>query len=203
MTKRILSALRRCRVCAASIFITYLISALVGILMSHNGVEFALSQRDKIVGAAVNNDKASINYQSGNNFTAAIFDFSGNLFYAAIPQTVMGLGVVLPFVSVSYQGWVGGIVSVDNAHHTRFKNFKSTFYYFFVMFLQFLPFSLSIGAGVECGLEAYKYNSQISWKLWQFRIPKESLMNVGYVYLVSIPLFFIASCYEFLSPWNL
>jgi hypothetical protein len=84
--------------------------------MSHYGNDFALSQRDKIVGAAVANDKASINYQSGNNFKAALFDCAGNLIFAAVPQTVLGFGIIIPYFSVTYQGWVGGIVSVDNSH---------------------------------------------------------------------------------------
>ena len=171
--------------------------------MSHYGNEFALSQRDKIAGAAAANDKASINYQSGNNVKAAIYDCAGNLFYAALPQTVLGFGIVAPYFSVTYQGWIGGIVSVDNSHHTRFKNFKASSYYLIVLLLQFIPFSLSIGAGIKCGVDWYRYNSTVGWKIWNYRIPKSSLKDLGGVYLVCIPLFFIASCFEFLSSWNI
>jgi len=171
--------------------------------MSQYGNNFALSQRDKIVGSATSNDKASINYQSGNNFTAVLFDGAGNILYAAVPQTVLGFGVIFPYFSVTYQGWVGGIVSVDNAHHSRFKNVKASAYYLIVLILQFIPFSLSIGAGIKCGIDFYRHNSTVSWKIWNYRFPKTSLQDLGYVYLVSIPLFFIASSFEFLSSWNI
>jgi hypothetical protein len=198
-----LEALQHCSIYAASIFLTYCLACLIGILMSHYGNEFALSQRDKIVGAAIANDKASINYQEGNNFKAALFDCAGNLFFAAVPQTALGFGIVFPYFSVTYQGWIGGIVSVDNSHQTRFKNFTASSYYFIVLLLQFIPFSLSIGVGIKCGVDCYRYNSTVSWKIWNYRIPKTSLKDLGYVYLVCIPLFFIASCFEFLSSWNI
>ena len=199
----ILGALERCKIYTASVFITYCISCLLGILMSHDGNDFALGQRDRIVDAAVVSDKSSLNYQSGNSFTAALYDCAGNLFYAALPQTVLGFGIVLPYGTVAYQGWVGGIVSVDNSHRSRFKNARASAYYLTVLLLQFIPFSISIGAGIKCGVDSYKHNIGVSWKLWNYRIPKPSLQDVGYAYLVSIPMFFIASNFEFLSSWNI
>jgi hypothetical protein len=170
--------------------------------MSHYGNEFALSQRDKIVGAALKSDKALLNYQAGNNFTAALHDCVGNLFYAALPQTLLGFAVVVPYFTAACQGWVAGIVSVDGSHHSRFRNARASAYYLIVLFLQFLPYSLSIGAGIKCGVDFYGHNSAVSWKIWKYRIPKASLKDLGYVYLVSVPLIFVASCFEFLSPWN-
>jgi hypothetical protein len=199
----VLEALRACRIYAFSIFLTYCVACLIGILMSHYGNNFALSQRDKIVGAAATNDQASINYQSGNIFTAALYDCAGNLIYAALPQTVLGFGIIAPYFSASYQGWVGGIVSVDNAHQSRFKTVKESAYYFIVLLHQFIPFSLSIGAGIKCGVDSYRRNSAVGWKIWNYRIPKLSLKNLGYVYVATIPLFFVASCFEFLSSWNI
>ena len=64
--------------------------------MVHCGNNFALSYCDKIVSNAYANDNASINYNKGNRFKAAIIDFSGNLFISSIPQTFMGLGVIFP-----------------------------------------------------------------------------------------------------------
>ena len=40
--------------------------------MAHSGNSFALTYRDKIVGHTMETDKASINYQKGNNFSAAL-----------------------------------------------------------------------------------------------------------------------------------
>lgn len=203
MIDRIIEALLRCKLFALSIFLTYVLSSGVGIFMAHAGNTFALAQRDKIVHKAVTSDKASIAHRSGNHAAAIVADFAGNLFYAAIPQTVAGLGVILPYFSVSHQGWVGGIVSVDRTHRSRLRSIRATSYYFLVLFLQFVAFSLSIGAGVRCGVELYRQNADVGWHFSRFRLPRESLVDVGCVYAVTVPLFFAASAFEFLSPWNI
>jgi hypothetical protein len=196
-------ALKRCRIYVLTIFITYCISCFVGMIMSHNGNDFALSYRDKIVGNAIKTNKASINYQKGNNFSAAMIDFSGNLFLGAIPQTLIGLSIVIPYFTVSKQGWIGGIVSVDSEHKSRFINFKSSFYYLFVLLLQIIPYSLAIGAGIKCGIDFYNNNKMNSWLVWKYKIQKTSLIDLGCTYIIVVPLFFLASCFEFFSTWNI
>jgi len=203
MKNSVFAALVGCRLHALSIFCVYVISCTIGILMVQNGNQFALSQRDRLVSAAIQTDKAAVNYQAGNKLSAALYDFAGNVFIAAIPQTALGLGIFPPFFTVAYQGWVGGIVSVDGSHQSRFTNFKATAYYFVVILLQTVAFSLSIGAGVKCGLDTYRHNAKVNWKFWQLRIPRGSLIAVGYVYMVSLPLFLVGSCFEFLSSWNM
>jgi hypothetical protein len=168
--------------------------------MVHGGNKFALSYRDKIVGSAIKNDNASINYHKGNRFKAAIIDFSGNLFISAIPQTLMGLGVVFPFFTSAYQGWIGGIVSVDPLHQSRLKNIKPAFYYFIVLILQWIPYSFTIGSGLALGIKTYALNK--GRKLLKYQIDKSGLTDVLNIYLFAIPLFFIASCFEFLCNWN-
>jgi hypothetical protein len=202
MINRIIEAILRCRPFAVSIFLTYILFSIVGILMAHTGNSFALAQRDRIVQRALTSDKASIAYQSGNPAKALVRDFSANLFYAAIPQTVAGLAVLPPYFSVAYQGWVGGIVSVDSTHRSRLRSIKATSYYFLVLLLQFVPFSLLIGAGVRCGVELYRRNVDIGWRFWRYRLPRQSLVDLSCVFAVSVPLFFVASAFEFLSPWN-
>lgn len=196
-------ALKRCRIYVLTIFLTYWISCIAGIWMSHTGNDFALLTRDKLVGHAMQTDQASIKYQQGNNLSAALIDFGANLFMGAVPQTIMGLGIVIPYCSAAVQGWVGGIVSVDSAHKSRLTGFKSAFYYFFVLLLQFIPYSLAIGAGIKCGVDFYINNKIQGWRIWDFRIQKESLIDLGCVYLLVVPLFFIASCFEFFSTWNI
>jgi hypothetical protein len=197
------SAVKRCRIFVLTIFITYCISCFIGIVMSHTGNNFALACRDKIVGQALETDKASINYQKGNNFSAAVIDFGGNLFLVAVPQTFIGLGIVIPYFSTAIQGWIGGIVSIDSEHKSRFKHFKSTFYYFFVLLLQYIPFSLAIGAGIKCGVDFYNNNKLTGWMIWKYKIQKASLIDLGLIYILAVPLFFIASCFEFISTWNI
>ena len=202
LISKVSDAVKRCKVFVLTVFIAYCLSCLTGIIMSHAGNQYAVSSRDNIVGKAMKSDKASINYQEGNNFSAALNDFMGNLFFGAVPQTLMGFGIVIPYFFVLKQGWVGGIVSIDSEHKSRFKNFKSTFYYLFVLLLQFIPYSLAIGAGVKCGIDFYNFNRMNGWNLSKFKIQKSSFIDLGYVYILVVPLFFIASCFEFMSAWN-
>ena len=171
--------------------------------MSQTGNNFALIYRDKIVGQSLSTDKASINYLKGNNFSAALYDFKGNLLFGAIPQTLMAFSIVIPFITVAKQGWVGGIVSVDGEHKSRFKNLNSLLYYIIVLLGQLIPYSMAIGAGMKCGIDFYTANRTIGWDIRKFKIPKTSLIDVGYIYILVIPLFFLASCFEFLSSWNM
>lgn len=202
MIDRIGEAVRRCKFFALSIFLTYVLSSSVGIFMAHAGNSFALAQRDRIVRKAVTSDRATIAHRSGNQAAAIGADFGGNVLYAAIPQTVAGLGVILPYFSVAQQGWIGGIVSVDGTHRSRLQSVRATSYYFLVLLLQFVAFSLSIGAGVRCGVELYRRNADVGWHLSRFRLPRQSFVDLGYVYAATVPIFFVASAFEFLSPWN-
>jgi len=171
-------------------------------VMVHTGNDFALSSRDKIIGEAHQTDPAAISAQSGNAGSAVIRDWWENVIYAALPQTVAGLSIGIPYISVACQGWVAGIVSVDDAHASRFRSITSTAYYFIVLFLQFVPFSLAIGAGIRCGVDTYRHNTQVSWKVWKYRMPAPSLKDLGIVFCTSLPLFLLASGFEFLSSWN-
>jgi hypothetical protein len=193
-------AIKRCRIWIISVFIIYLLSCSTGIIMVHSGNRFALSYRDKIVGKAMNSDKASINYHAGNRFRAALIDFNGNLLYSAVPQTIAGLSIVIPYFSAIYQGWIGGIVSINN-NHSRFDNLKSMLYYLIVLLLQYIPYSLAIGSGIKFGVDTYRLNKNHS--ILKYRIDKSHVKEVLQVYLVAVPLFFIASCFEFLSNWNI
>lgn len=200
LLNRILEAIQHCKRWVFAIFVVYCVSCLAGIMMVHSGNSFALSQRDRIVGNANAYDESSINYINGNRFKAALIDFSGNLFFGSVTQTAAGLSVVMPFLSVTYQGWVGGIVSVDGQHVSRFARIKTAIYYLIVLILQFMPYSLAIGSGVKLGVDTYQLNKGKS--LFQFKLSRTALKDVLFIYLLVIPLFFVASCYEFLSSWN-
>ena len=200
LIKSVLLSIRHCKKWILTIFSIYCISCLTGTIMVYSGNNFALSYRDKIVENAIAHDNASINYNKGNRFKAAIIDFSKNLFIGSIPQTFMGLGVIFPFFTSAYQGWVGGIVSVDGLHQSRLKKIKSAFYYFIVLILQWIPYSLTIGSGLTLGIKTYNLNK--GRKLFKYQIDKSSLKDVLNIYLFAIPLFFFASCFEFLSNWN-
>jgi hypothetical protein len=107
-----------------------------------------------------------------------------------MPQTIAGLSIVIPYFSVAYQGWVGGIVSIK-ANHSRFNNWKSTLYYLIVLILQYIPYSLAIGSGIKLGIDTYKLNKNS--KILKYRIDKSGLKDVLLIYIFVIPLFYIFS----------
>ena len=147
MLGRPVAAIRRCARHSAAIFLTYVVSAAVGAAMVHGGNRFALARRDAMVARAVAEDRASIDYRAGRRVRAALADAAANFGLAALPQTVLGLTVVLPFGTVALQGWAGGLVSVDGHHESRLRTARGACYYLGVLTLQFLAFSLCIGAG--------------------------------------------------------
>ena len=194
----ILSALRRARFSILSVALVYLVAVLTGIGMVHSGVPFALNARDRIVGRAFSGSDPTINaLQSGHRLQAALSDFSRNLFTGAVPDTVGGLGVVFPYLTAIYRGWVGGIVSVDGTHSSRFAQPGEAIYYVITLILQLIPYSLAGGAGVYLGLAYYRLHSHPPPARW-YEMPRPELLDVARIYLLIIPLFLIASLWEFL-----
>ena len=198
----IFQALRRARVQILTVGIVYLLSVIAGAIMVHSGTPFALKYRDKLVSKARANDRASIAFGQGKRLEAALWDFGGNLFLGALPQTITGLTVVSPYAFAGYRGWVGGIVSVDGQHRSRLREWKSGAYYGLTLLLQLIPYSLAGGIGVKLGLSYFRPDPAYadSRKIWGY--PVEALKDVGRVYALVAPLFLIASLWEFLSPWN-
>jgi uncharacterized membrane protein SpoIIM required for sporulation len=170
--------------------------------MVHEGNSFALNYRDKLVGDAARHDPAAIANNEGNNIQAALFDFAGNLVMGAIPKTIAGGSVVLAYPLVLYQGWIGGIVSVRGDHTSRLNDPHSAFYYLFALFLQIVPYSLAVGAGVNVGIALLRPAIYYQGEKWARIFPKESIRDLGRIYVFVIPLFLVGSFWEFLSTWN-
>jgi hypothetical protein len=61
---------------------------------------------------------------------------------------------------------------------------------------------LCIGAGIRFGVDLYRHNPSIGWRFWRYRMSRRSVADLGYVFAVAIPLFLVASAFEFLSTWN-
>ncbi len=137
----ILRALSRVRFPIFTIAAPYLLSVLLGIFMVHSQNHFALARRDKLVGAA-QQSQILTQLNAGHPFRAATLDFAGNL-VAGISSTVSGFCVPLAYPMAAYRGWVGGIVSVDGEHKSRFARPKTALYYVVVMLMQILPYSLA------------------------------------------------------------
>jgi len=171
--------------------------------MVHAGNTFALTYRDQLVNQATHQGPVSLAVTQGDNLRAALWDFAGNLVVGAVPKTVSGFGIIFPYPMVAYQGWVGGIVSVRGDHTSRLNDPRSAVYYLLTLLLQLIPYSLAVGAGVNVGVALFRPPPYYQDQKWLGLFPKEALRDVGRIYALVIPLFLVASLWEFLSPWNL
>lgn len=193
-------ALRRARQPVLWIALAHLLGLVIGGVVVHTGSGFALSQRDNLVGRAASEPTLEA---LGHGFPvrAALLDFTGNLARGAIPSTMMGLAVVLPFPEAAYRGWIGGIVAVDQEHKSRLRNWSEASYYLGVLILQLVPYSLAGGAGVRLGLGflwprgRWGYQGSRRW----LTLPVDGIRDVGRIYVLVVPLFLIASLVEFLA----
>ena len=202
MLTRVALAVRRSAPYSAAILLTYVLSAAVGAAAVHAGNRAALARRDAMVARALAHDRSSRDYGAGHRLRAAAEDAAANFGLAALPQAALGLTVALPFATVAWQGWDGGLVSVDARHASRLRTARGAAYYVGVLLLQFLAFSLPIGAGVRCGVALYRANRDVGWHLAGYRVDRSALFDLGCVVASSLPLFLVASAVEFLSPWN-
>ncbi len=194
--KSILRALARARVPILTIALTHVLSLVVGVVMVHTGNAFALAYRDRIVSNA-QSSPILVALRSDDRLRAAVLDFAGNL-YAAVANTLGGLGVVVPYPLVAYRGWIGGIVSVDSAHVSRLADTREAAYYLITLVLQVLPYSVAVGAGVNMGLAYLRPKPHYQGDKW-LGIPKEAIRDVGRIYVLVLPLFLVASLWEFLA----
>jgi hypothetical protein len=196
--KGIISSVARARWAILSLALTYALSVLAGGVMAHKGSTYALSHRDSLVARAHSQDPSALAYDRGNRFSAAFIDFGRNLVLGAVPSTVSGVALIMPYPVAAYRGWVGGIVSVDNAHRSRLSAPTEGAYYLLVLVLQLISYSLAGGAGIRLGWTLFRRSSLPGAK-W-FDLPKDALMDVLRIYVLVVPLFLIASLVEFLWP---
>ncbi|HEX7615379.1 MAG TPA: hypothetical protein VF554_08870 [Thermoanaerobaculia bacterium] len=194
------AALKRAQGPIAWIAATHLLGVAAGAAMVHTGNAPALRYRDGIVGTAAASDTV-VALNRGLPLRAAFLDFIGNLGLGAVPSTVMGLAVALPFPMAAYRGWIGGVVSVDGEHRSRLRSGGQRWYYLGVVFLQLLPYSLAGGTGVRLGLAflrpkgAFGYPDSAKW----MGLPADGVRDVLRIYAMVVPLFLVASLVEFLA----
>ena len=194
----IVPALKRARFPILSVALTYLVSVITGMVMVHLGNPFALRTRDNLIYRVYNsNDPTITALQNNRPLQAALSDFSQNLILGGIPSTVGGLGVVFPYPEAAYRGWIGGIVSVDDDHVSRFAQPGKAVYYLVTLILQLIPYSLAGGAGVHLGVAYFRLHSGRQKVRW-WSMPKDAVLDVVRIYLLIVPLFLIASLWEFL-----
>ena len=196
MTTRVIRALLRARVPIVTVALTYIISLFIGIVMVHTGNAFALAHRDEIVSNAQSRP-ILVALDQNDRSRAAVLDFASNL-VAAMADTIMGLGVVVAYPIVAYRGWIGGIVSIDSAHLSRLANPEEAVYYLITLVLQLVPYSVSGGAGINMGLAYLRPKSYYQGSKWM-GIPQEAIRDVLRIYLLVVPLFLVASLWEFFA----
>jgi uncharacterized membrane protein SpoIIM required for sporulation len=199
--RRIIVAVHRARRPIVWLALTYAVSVAIGIAMVHLGNQTSLRFRDRLVSRAHAHDPAAIAYAHGLRLRAATLDFARNLFLGAVPATLGGLAVVLPYPLAAYRGWVGGIVSVTRARSSRLRTPREAAYYLLALVLQLVPYSLAGGAGVHLGMAYYRAKGNTMVKRW-WDLPTAALGDVLHIYLLIVPLFVIASLWEFLSTWG-
>jgi len=194
-------ALRRARVPTTWMAATYLLGVTVGAVMVHHGNAFALHRSDSLVNVETASSPVSAAMRRGLPLRAAFLDFAGNLLLGAVPSTVMGISVALPFPLAAYRGWIGGIVSVDGKHRSRLRPSRERWYYLVVVLLQLLPYTLAGGTGIRLGLAFLRPASPFGYpgsSRWM-GLPAEGVLDVLRIYTLVIPLFLVASVIEFLA----
>ncbi len=199
LATRIALAVARARWAVLAVAATYLVSLLAGMVMVHAGNAWALAQRDQLVGDAQTTQIVT-SLNSGDEVRAALLDTGGNLF-GALVNTGEGLGIIFPFPFVAYRGWVGGLVSVNGAHASRLADPSQAAYYLSVLVMQLIPFSLAGGAGVNVGIANFRPPPYYQGKKF-LTLPQEALRDVLWIYCLVVPLFLVASLWEFASPWR-
>ena len=200
---QIVRSISRARLPILTIGGVYVVSILMGMIMVHSGNPFALNYRDKLVSNTAQQDPAAIANRQGQPLRAAFLDFAGNLLIGSVPQSIMGLGIIFPYPSVAYQGWIGGIVSVREDHTSRLNNCRSAVYYLLTLLLQITAYSLTIGAGVNVGVSLFRPAPYYRGEKLAHLFPVEVLRDWIRIYVLASPLFLLASLWEFLSLWNI
>ena len=202
-SSRVGRALGRARWSIVSVGLTYAVSVAVGIAMVHMNNPLAIEQREQLVHIVVQTDQAAIAHLSGEDVQAWLGDFVGNATIGALPKAVSGLAVILAYPQVAYQGWIGGIVSKASNGPSRFGDYRGTVYYVVTIVLQLTGYSMVVGAGVNAGVALLRPKVEYQGKRWMGILPVEAAKDFGWIYLAALPIFFVASMWEFLSPWNL
>jgi hypothetical protein len=199
VTTRIGFALTRARFGIKTVAAAYVLGLFAGAFMVHFGNGFALRYRDRLVGDAVKTSTILQRSQKGNRLAAASLDASGNA-AAGLVSLLAGYCVPAGYWIALERGWIGGIVSVDGDHRSRLKGVHEAFYYVVTLVLQLVPYTLVGGAGVNLGIAAFTnpaipiyQGPRLRW----LRIPVEAIRDACWIYLIALPMFAVASLFEF------
>jgi hypothetical protein len=200
LAARLGGALCRTRWHILAFLVLHLCAVFVGAAMVHRGDDVALRRRDAIVGAAYASDPSTQAFAAGNRPRAALLDAAENLLIGAVPMTITGLAVVPPYPIAAYRGWIGGIVAVDGQHRSRLREPRQAAYYLVTLLLQLVPYSIAGGAGISIGWAYIRARGVPVGPTW-LGFPREPFLDALALYALVVPLFIVASTWEFCSPW--
>lgn len=192
------AAIARARVPIVTFAAVYALSVLLGIAMVMAGDAFALGRRDEIVAGARSSATITAD-RAGDHLQAAVLDFASNLVLGAIPSTITGVSVVGSYPIAAYRGWIGGIVSVDGDHRSRLADPRRALYYLVTLVLQLIPYSIAGGMGVYVGVGMWRELRRHPGR-WSLPLPRDRVIDTGLAYTLIVPLFLVASLWEFLAP---
>jgi hypothetical protein len=174
----------------------YAIGLIIGLVSVHLGHPWTLSYRDRIVSNA-NASSPILRYlNEGHPVAAAALDFGGNLLGATL-TAASGWYAPAPFPLAVYRGWIGGIVSVNSHHQSRFRTTAGGLYYGLVVAIQLAGYILCGGAGVNMGLARTRERPEYGGPRL-LGIPTEAIRDTLYMYVLVIPIFVLGSAIEFL-----
>ncbi len=193
---RVQLALRRTRLGVLLMGCAYSVGLIVGIVSAHVGHRATLAFRDRIVSKAQASSSIIRYSRQGRPIAAAALDCAGNL-VAATATAAAGWWAPGPFPIAIYRGWIGGIVSVDSHHRSRFGTIEGGFYYALVVTLQLAGYILAGGAGVNLGLARTRSRPEYKGSRL-LSVPTEAYQDAAYIFLLVIPIFAFASALEFL-----
>jgi hypothetical protein len=196
---RVQLAIHRVRLGLLMMSCAYAIGLSVGIVSVHLGHQWSLSFRDRIVSKAHASSPILRYLNEGHPIAAAALDFGGNLLGATLTAGA-GWYAPAPFPVALYRGWIGGIVSVDGNHQSRFRTMAGGFYYGLVLALQLAGYILIGGAGVNLGLARTRARPEYQGPRL-LGVPVEAIRDAACMYVLVMPIFAIASTIEFL--WDI
>ena len=116
----------------------------MGVLLAHSSNRYSFDYRDKLIGKAISESAILRLLQHGHSLTAAALDATGNA-AAGFFSLLAGYWPPAGYWVAAYRGLIGGIVSVDDNHHSRLATPFGAFYYLTTLLLQLLPYSLAGG----------------------------------------------------------
>jgi len=194
MVTSVRRALYRARFGILTMAAACLLGLGAGAVMVHSGNRFALDYMDRIVAQAHNTSPILKAMKQGNRGTAAALDAGGNLI-GAVATSLAGYWAPGAYLIALHKGWIGGIVSVDRKHRSRLVGAEAA-YYLPTLLLQLIPYILAGGAGVNLGLARVRPVGDYSGPQF-LGVPQEAIRDAGRIYLLVVPLFAVASAFEF------